>query len=307
MGSERRPDGHSEEVVERLRHSLRDGADWFDSLLDAMAAWTLPEETGGDRHYRYFIAGEAFDWLLLAERLCGEVQDLIPRQPLEALLLGGTLPATTAPDLLRERLGGDKHRGYLNYFYGVTVEEALQLANERDVQKRHMSNGKPLPGGLLRRGFCAHLPHAARDSADTVQGRDGIPGRRRHDAHRAQGVHLLALQVEAASVGRSEGRQRHPEGPPRIPADGIGSLTKRTHCCRNPIRPTLAPQLRLYLQHPRPTLRRPRQPLPLPLHHVLRSLRYERIVRQPCRLLRQTALKLFELVPKPSPLTVDVH
>ena len=130
-----------DEVIDHLRQSLQDGADWFTALLDAMAAWTLPEETDGGRLYRYFIAGEAFDWLLLAERLCGEVQDLIPREPVEALLVRGAPPAEVSPDLLRERLGVDKHRGYLNYFYGVTVEEALQLANERDVQKRHMSNG----------------------------------------------------------------------------------------------------------------------------------------------------------------------
>ncbi len=135
------PDGHSEEVIERLRQSLHDGADWFTALLDAMGAWMLPEETDGGRLYRYFIAGEAFDWLLLAERLCVEVRDLIPEKPVEALLLRGSFPVETAHDLLRDRLGMDKHRGYLNYFYGVTVEEALQLANERDVQKRHISNG----------------------------------------------------------------------------------------------------------------------------------------------------------------------
>ena len=131
----------TEQVIDHLRHSLRGGADWFDALLDAIAAWTLPEETYGEKLYRYFIAGEAFDWLLLAERLCGEVRDLIPTEPMEALLLRGALPDAATPDLLREKLGGDKHRGCLNYFYGVTVEEALQLANERDVQKRHMSNG----------------------------------------------------------------------------------------------------------------------------------------------------------------------
>ena len=131
----------SDEVIDHLRQSLQDGADWFTALLDAMAAWTLPEETDGARLYRYFIAGEAFDWLLLAERLYGDVQGLITESQVQALLVHGILPADASQDLLRERLGMDKHRGYLNYFYGVTVEEALQLANERDVQKRHMSNG----------------------------------------------------------------------------------------------------------------------------------------------------------------------
>ena len=54
-----------------------------------MGAWMLPEETDGGRLYRYFIAGEAFDWLLLAERLCVEVRDLVPEEPVETLLLRG--------------------------------------------------------------------------------------------------------------------------------------------------------------------------------------------------------------------------
>ena len=148
-GSTRDPD----EVIDRLRDSLHGGSDWFDALLDSMAAWTLPEETVGGRRYRYFIAGEAFDWLLLAERLCREVRDLIPREPVEDLLLRGTLPDGTSPDLLGDRLGVDKRRGCLNYFYGVTVEEALQLANERDVQKRHMSNGNRYQADFSEEGF----------------------------------------------------------------------------------------------------------------------------------------------------------
>ena len=38
-------------------------------------------------------------------------------------------------------MGVEKYRGYLNYFYGVTVEEALHLASENEVYKRHHSNG----------------------------------------------------------------------------------------------------------------------------------------------------------------------
>ena len=143
----------TEDVIDRLRESLHDGAHWFTALLDAMAAWTLPEEIDGNRRYQYFIAGEAFDWLLLAERLCGEVRDLIPQKTMESLLLRGALPAGASPDLLRERLGVDKHRGCLNYFYGVTVEEALQLANERDVQKRHMSNGNRYQADFSEEAF----------------------------------------------------------------------------------------------------------------------------------------------------------
>ena len=118
-----------------------------------MAAWTLPQEVDGERTYRYFIAGEAFDWLMLAERLCREVEGLILEEAVEDLLLTGTLPEGTSPDLLRDRLGVDKHRGYLNYFYGVTVEEGLQLAGEREVQKRHISNGNQYQSDFSDEGF----------------------------------------------------------------------------------------------------------------------------------------------------------
>ena len=40
----------------------------------------------GGRTYRYLVGGEAFDWLLLAERLCDEIEDLIPDDEREALL-----------------------------------------------------------------------------------------------------------------------------------------------------------------------------------------------------------------------------
>ena len=146
-------DVHADEVIARFRDSLREGAEWFPSLLEAMASWTLPEEVHADRTYKYFIAGEAFDWLMLAERLCREVEGLIPREEVEELLLTGTLPAGASPSLLKDRLGVDKHRGYLNYFYGVPAEEGLQLAGAREVQKRHISNGNQYQEDFSDEGF----------------------------------------------------------------------------------------------------------------------------------------------------------
>ena len=52
------------------------------------------------------------------------------------------MTATFNVSKFKDIIGPDKYRGYLNFFYGVTVEEALQLATETEVQKRLLGNGK---------------------------------------------------------------------------------------------------------------------------------------------------------------------
>ena len=114
--------------IENLRRLLNDGEDWPVALLKSMALWTVPVETVGAREFSYFIGGEAFDWLLLAERLCQEVGKLIPADEMEELLFTGRFPASFEESRVKELLGVHKRRGYLNYYYGVVVEEALQMA-----------------------------------------------------------------------------------------------------------------------------------------------------------------------------------
>ena len=130
-----------QETMDRLRRDLVDGRSWPEAMLDAMGRWSIPEETYQGRHYSYFIGGEAFDWLLLAERLCDTVEELIPAHELENLLFSGRFPRPYSDTEIKDLLGPDKFRGYLNYFYGVTVEEALQAAAEGEVHKRQLSNG----------------------------------------------------------------------------------------------------------------------------------------------------------------------
>ena len=120
---------------------MQAGAPWHRSLLEAIGLWTLPQEVFQDRNYRYLIQGEAFDWLLLAERLCAELDGVIPLEEKERLLFSGKLPEELDPEEFKDLLGASKYRGYLNYFYGVTVEESLQLASEKEVHKRQLSNG----------------------------------------------------------------------------------------------------------------------------------------------------------------------
>ena len=128
-------------ALEHFKSALQDGADWATALVESMALWTAPSETYLGRTFSYLVAGEAFDWLTLAERLCGEVAGLLPEPEKEALLFTGQLPESFDRGKLRSMLGVEKYRGYLNFHYGVTVEEALQLAAELEELKRYASNG----------------------------------------------------------------------------------------------------------------------------------------------------------------------
>jgi len=112
---------------------------WFLSLMQAVREWPLPQETIGERTYRYLVGGEAFDWLLLAERLCDEIEDLVPDEECEALLFHGRLPEEVDENDV-ERLLGAKHRAHLNFVYGVRVEEALQLAVGNEVHKERFAS-----------------------------------------------------------------------------------------------------------------------------------------------------------------------
>jgi hypothetical protein len=126
-----------EETILRMRQSILGGTHWFEALLDAVGRWRLPEEELGDRSYRYLIAGEAFDWLLLAERLLGEALDLVPSRECDALLFHGRWPIDLSDQEFASRLGGAKHSAHLNFLYGVLVEQSLQLSVEEDIHKEN--------------------------------------------------------------------------------------------------------------------------------------------------------------------------
>ncbi|MCC6382672.1 MAG: hypothetical protein IT304_09175 [Dehalococcoidia bacterium] len=126
-----------EEAIFRLRQRVFAGDHWFEALLDAVGSWRAPEERVGDRHYRYLIGGEAFDWLLLAERILGELTDVVPQREATALLFDGLWPIDVEDADFARRLGPAKHSAHLNYLYGVLVEEALQLSVEEEIHKEN--------------------------------------------------------------------------------------------------------------------------------------------------------------------------
>jgi hypothetical protein len=132
------------DVISVLRgRLLGPGCNWKAAVLEAIASWPLAAEPVNGQRLDYLIAGEAFDWRLLAARLAGA--------------LGGALQGEAIADWLEDPdpaggleeaeftrlLGVDKYRSHLNYLYGVTVERALLAAAEEEITKRRVAWGAP--------------------------------------------------------------------------------------------------------------------------------------------------------------------
>ena len=129
------------EAIRHLKEAIASGKHWYIALLEAIRRWEAAEENINGRRYCYFIDGEAFDWLVLAERLCQEIDGLIPEDEKTALLFYGRPPLELAAEEFKKLIGSQKYRQYLNYFYGVTAEEALIQAVEEEVHKERRSLG----------------------------------------------------------------------------------------------------------------------------------------------------------------------
>ena len=123
------------EAIRHLREDIANGKNWYVALLEAIGRWTVAEESHNGRDYRYLIANEAFDWLLLAERLLSEIAHLIPEKEMLALLFHARAPIELSKEEFCQLIGEAKYRAHLNYFYGITVEEALLLAVEEEARK----------------------------------------------------------------------------------------------------------------------------------------------------------------------------
>ncbi len=129
------------EVIKYLEQAIIGGKHWYIALLEAMKLWNIAEENRSGQTYRYLIAGEAFDWLRLAERLCDAIDSLLPQDEKNALLFHSKPPLNLPAEKFRELIGSVKYHQYLNYFYGITAEEALILAVEEEVRKERFSLG----------------------------------------------------------------------------------------------------------------------------------------------------------------------
>ena len=143
------PDTPENGTIERFRGALANGAPWPEALLTAVGEWTAPFEIVNGVRLDYLIEGEAFDWLLLAERLLREAPEgCIPDAEQEHLLFDGQLPDEVTEAQFKGLLGPEKYRAHLNHFYGVIVEEALWQAVEREVEKERSVRGLQHPFGV---------------------------------------------------------------------------------------------------------------------------------------------------------------
>jgi len=117
-------------LLEGLHVAIASGQKhWFLALLEAIGRWRLPEETVEGRHYRYLIGGP---------------------------------PLPIGEDEFRRLIGGAKYRAHLNYFYGVLVEEALQMTVAEEVEKERLNrvweNGQRLEEEVYLRIYGAPRP-----------------------------------------------------------------------------------------------------------------------------------------------------
>lgn len=140
-------------AIEHLKEAVTSGRHWYLALLEAIGLWALTEEDYQGRRLRYLIGGEAFDWMLLAERLCDEIIALIPQDEYLDLIWRGKAPLELPAAEVKNLIGQAKYRAYLNYFYGITVEEALLLAVKDEVLKERRCWGYNGQGGIEDEAF----------------------------------------------------------------------------------------------------------------------------------------------------------
>ncbi|HEX76115.1 MAG TPA: hypothetical protein G4O12_05980 [Dehalococcoidia bacterium] len=129
------------EAIEHLKQAVANGKHWYLALLEAIKLWNSAGENYDGRHYCYLIDGEAFDWLLLAERLCEEISQSIPEKEKTDLLFFDRPPLELTKERFKRLIGPAKYRAYLNYLYGVLVEEALILAVVNEIRKEKRASG----------------------------------------------------------------------------------------------------------------------------------------------------------------------
>ncbi|MFC1927165.1 hypothetical protein ACFLW7_01105 [Chloroflexota bacterium] len=141
------------QAIQRLRNGIAEGRNWYVSLLEAIGLWSSPEEDYEERHYQYLIDNEAFDWLVLTERLCQELDGLIPEKDRADLLFFGIPPIELSKDQFKNLIGPSKYRAHLNYFYGILVEKFLLLSVTEEIRKKKTVLGLNNDNGVVDEAY----------------------------------------------------------------------------------------------------------------------------------------------------------
>jgi len=140
-------------AIEHIKQAVATGKHWYIALLEAIKLWKSPEEDYNGQHRRYLIDGEAFDWLLLAERLSDEISQSIPEQERINLLFFDLPPLELTREEFKKLIGTVKYRAYLNYLYGVLVEENLIAAVVDEIRKERLVSGSTKHEDILDKAY----------------------------------------------------------------------------------------------------------------------------------------------------------
>ena len=140
-------------TIQGLKDGIAQGRNWCVALLEAVRLWSSPEEDHKGRRYQYLIDNEAFDWLVLTERLCEELDGLIPEEDRASLLFFGIPPVDLSRDQFKSLIGPSKYRAYLNYFYGILVERFLLLSVTEDLRKKKTLLGLNNDNGVVDEAY----------------------------------------------------------------------------------------------------------------------------------------------------------
>ncbi len=172
------PEPMDGDAISHFRTAVKAGRPWPLALLEAVGMWTIASEEHEGRTYSYLLQGEAFDWIVLAERLCADIDGLVPTNEKEDLLFGGPLPEEVDDRSFKNLIGSSKHQAVLNFWYGVVVEEALQLAVEEEVRKRHLAKGYADREDLVEEAFTILYQETRTNLARQFLKSKGSPTRR---------------------------------------------------------------------------------------------------------------------------------
>jgi hypothetical protein len=141
------------QAIQGLKNAIAEGRNWYVALLEAVRLWSSPEEDYAGRHYQYLVDNEAFDWLVLTERLCDELDGLIPEKERTNLLFFGIPPIELSKDEFKNLIGDFKYLAHLNYFYGILVEKFLLLAVTEEIRKKKRVLGLNSDNGVVDEAY----------------------------------------------------------------------------------------------------------------------------------------------------------
>jgi len=141
------------QAIQGLKKAIAEGKNWYVAVLEAVRLWSSPEEDYDGRHYQYLVDKEAFDWLVLADRLCEELDGLMPEKERINLIFFDTPPIELSKDEFKNLIGASKYQAHLNYLYGILVEKFLILAVTEEIRKEKRVLGLNNDNGVVDEAY----------------------------------------------------------------------------------------------------------------------------------------------------------